>query len=153
MALPYSTATSGRRALEETEKILTRFGCSKFASGTDYESGEVFVQFEHHGRPVTFKASAKGYAAAWLRQNPWNSRKRSTKIKHEQEAIRIGSVAVYSILRDAIKGQVAAIETGIWTFEEAFLSHIMLSNGRRIIDEIHSQRLLPEAKISKEPIE
>lgn len=150
MALPYASATSGRKALEQIEKILIQFGCARFASGTDYESGDVFIQFEHRGRPVMFKASAKGYAAAWLRENPWSSRKQCTKEEHNRKALSIGSVAVYSILRDAIKGQVAAIETGIWTFEEAFLSHLMLPNGQRIIEEVESKRLLPEAGIHRD---
>jgi len=150
MTLPYSTATSGRRALEEIEKILRKFGCQKFASGADYENGDIFVDFEHNGRPIRFKANAKGYAAAWLRDNPWSSRKHCAKSDHERKAIELGQVAVYSILRDAIKGQVAAIETGVWTFEEAFLSHVMLPNGRRVIEEITQKRLLPEAKIDSQ---
>lgn len=150
MGLAYATATSGRKALEQIEKILVGFGCGKFASGIDYETGDVFVQFEHRKRPVEFRASSKGYAAAWLRENPWSNRKQCTKDEHERKAMQIGSVAVYSILRDAIKGQVTAIETGIWSFEETFLSHIMLPSGQRVIDEIHNQKLLPEAHIDQE---
>ena len=143
MTLPYATATSGKRALEEIQKILRRFGCNKFATGTDWDTGDVFIQFEHHGRMINLKASSRGYAAAWLKENPWSHRRQSTKDQHESKALDIGSIAVYSILRDWVKGQTTAIETGIMTFEAAFLSHIMLPSGRSVIEEIHSQKLLP----------
>lgn len=142
MSLPYQNATSGQKAIGEIEKILRRFECSKFATGTDWETNTVFIQFEHMGRAVNMQASAKGYAAAYLRENPWSYRRKGSKADWESKALEIGSVAVYSILRDWVKGQTTAIDTGVMTFEEAFLSHIMLPNGRRVIDEVNSQKLL-----------
>lgn len=70
MALPYENATSGDKAIGEIQKMLRAFGCQRFATGDDYESSELFVQFEHHGRMVQLKASARGYAAAWLKVHP-----------------------------------------------------------------------------------
>ena len=93
---------------------------------------------------VNLKASAKGYAAAWLKENPYNPRRKCTKTQHEQKALEIGSIAVYSILRDWVKGQVTAIEIGMLTFESAFLAHIMLPNGIRVIDHVEQQNLLPK---------
>jgi len=58
----------------------------------------------------------------------------STKAEHEAKALQIGSVAVYSILRDWIKSQITVIEIGVMSFEGAFLSHFMLPDGRRVID-------------------
>ncbi len=143
MTLPYSTATSGVRALEEIQKILRGFGCSKFGTGTDWDTGEVFIQFEHQGRMINLKASSKGYAAAWLRENPWTHRRHCTKVQHEQKALDIGGIAVYSILRDWVKGQVTAIEVGIMTFEAAFLSYIMLPSGKSVIEEVQATKMLP----------
>lgn len=65
MALPYSQATSGDRALADIQKMLKKFGCTKFATGEDFDAGELFVQFEHRGRLIHMTASSKGYAAAW----------------------------------------------------------------------------------------
>lgn len=143
MALPYENATTGDRAIQEIQKSLRAFGCTKFATGTDYESGEVFIQFEHRGRRVELSASARGYAAAWLRHNPWNNRRKANKKEHEERALEIGGIAVYSILRDWVKGQVTAIEIGVLTFESAFLSHLVLPNGRRVIEEIEARGMLP----------
>lgn len=143
MSLPYENATSGQRTIEEIQKILRQFGCNKFATGEDFETGEIFIQFEHRGRPVSLKASAKGYAAAWLKHNPYTPRRRCSKVEHEAKALEIGGIAVYSILRDWVKGQVTAIEIGILSFESAFLSHIMLPNGKRVIEEIEEKQMLP----------
>lgn len=147
MALPYENATSGNNAINEIQKMLRGFGCTKFGTGEDFETGELFVQFEHRGRMVNLKASAKGYAAAWLKEHPYGARTRGTRVEHEARALKIGSVAVYSVLRDWVKGQVTAIEIGMLSFEAAFLSHIMLPSGVSVIEHIQRQNLLaaPEA--------
>lgn len=142
MGLPYENATTGNNAINEIQKMLRGFGCSKFATGEDFDTGELFVQFEHHDRMVNLRASAKGYAAAWLKAHPYTTRTRGTRADHEARALKVGGVAVYSILRDWVKGQVTAIEIGMLTFEAAFLSHILLPSGMTVIEHVHSQKLL-----------
>ncbi|HEL4296658.1 TPA: hypothetical protein UM674_000587 [Stenotrophomonas maltophilia] len=144
MSLPYENATSGDKAIGEIQKMLRAFGCQRFATGEDYESGELFIQFEHRGRQVQLKASAKGYAAAWLRAHPYGPRVRASRADHEAKALKIGGIAVYSILRDWVKGQVTAIEIGMLTFEAAFLSHILLPSGQTVIEHVQHQKLLPQ---------
>lgn len=146
MTLPYSTATSGEKALGEIHKLLRGFGCSRFGSMVDDAAGELLVQFEYRGRPVSVKASTKGYAAAWLKANPLGPRTKTTKAEHERKAMDVASVAVYSILRDWIKGQITAIETGVLSFEGAFLGQMLLTNGRTVMDHIEQQKLLPAPK-------
>lgn len=142
--LPYESATKGERALGEIQKILRAFGCTKFGSMIDDTEGSILVQFEYRSRPVSVKASIKGYAAAWLRAHPWNSSySRSTRVEHERKALDIASVAVYSILRDWIKGQVTAIETGVLSFEGAFLGQILLGNGKTVLEQVQETQLLP----------
>jgi hypothetical protein len=143
MTLPYSTATSGDKALGEIQKILRGFGCNKFGSMVDDAAGELLVQFEYRGKMVSVKASTKGYAAAWLKENPWSSRRSLTKAAHERKAMDIAGVAVYSILRDWIKGQVMAIETGILSFEGAFLGQILLPSGQTALEHAAANKLLP----------
>lgn len=136
-ALPYEHATTTPdRALAETQKILRAFGCTKFGHMTDDVAGTLVVQFEHRQRRVMVTASSKGYAAAWLRRQG-----APTKAK-EKKALELGQRAVYSILRDWIKGQIAAVETGVLTFEGAFLGQILLSNGRTVLEHATEQNLL-----------
>lgn len=143
MTLPYANASSGKRAIDEIQKIVKAFDCQRFATGEDFDTGEIFVQFEHRGRTIHLTASAKGYASAWLKENPWNSRRKGGVKAHEAKALEIGGIAVYSILRDWIKGQITAVEIGVMSFEAAFLSHIMLPSGKRVIDTVREQGMLP----------
>jgi hypothetical protein len=53
-------------------------------------------------------------------------------------------VAVYSILRERVKGQVTAIGIGMLTFGAAFLSHILLPSGQTVIEYAQQQKLLPQ---------
>lgn len=142
MGLPYEHATSGGAALEDIRKLLTKFGCARFGTMTDAENGELIVQFTYRGRDVTAKASYRGYAAAWLKEHPYGHRMRVTRTEHERNALRQAEVSVCSILRDWIKGQVMAVETGILTFEGAFLGQILLPNGRTVLEHA-AETLLP----------
>lgn len=143
-ALPYENATSGNNALNDIQKILRGFGCTKFGFAEDTEAREVIVQFEHRGRPVIVRASAGGYAAAWLRAHPFKpSHHRITRAQYEARALEKGGIAVYSILRDWIKGQVTAVEIGMFSAEAAFLSHMLLPSGQTVIEHVQAQKLLP----------
>lgn len=142
MALPYENTTSGEKAVQDMQKILQKFGCSKFGQMMDWEAGELLIQFEFHGRPVSMKASVNGYAQAWIKEHPYSNRSRTSKVDYERKAKQIAGVAVYSILRDWIKGQVVAIETGILSFEGAFLGSILLTNGNTILEEVRQKGIL-----------
>ena len=143
MSLPYSNSTSGKNAMDDIRKVIMAFGCSKFAPMEDFHAGTVAIQFEYRGRMVQVEASAKGYASAWLRENPHTHRMRSTKIEYERKALGIGQIAVWSILRDWIKGQLTAIETGILSFDSAFLGQILLPDGRTVHRAIEERQMLP----------
>ncbi|MGL4577288.1 MAG: hypothetical protein ACRCV9_21050 [Burkholderiaceae bacterium] len=109
---------------------------------SDEVEGSVLVQFEYKTRNVSVKASIRGYAAAWLKHNPYTHRTRCSKVEHERKAMNIASVAVYSILRDWIKGQVIAIECGILSFEGAFLGQILLPTGKTVLETVEEKQLL-----------
>lgn len=136
MSIPYENATSGASALEDIRKLLTRFGCTRFGTMTDTEKGELVVQFTYRGANVTAAASFRGYAAAWLKEHPMGPRMRGTKADYEKKALAQAQISVCSILRDWIKGQVMAIETGVLSFEGAFLGQILLPSGKTILDEV-----------------
>lgn len=144
MSLPYSKATSGTAALGEIQKILRAFGCTKIGNMSDESDGSVEVQFVYRGLECSVKASAKGYAQAWLKATPYTTRMHISKAQHESRAMEIGTVAIYSILRDWIKGQVAAIETGVLSFEGAFLGNIRIpGTGKTVLEHVEDKKLLP----------
>ena len=142
MTLPYENATSGKAAGEDMRRLLQRFGVASFGVMEDFAKGLVIVQFEHRTRQVTISASSKGYAAAWLRHHPYTSRIRASKVDHERRALAQGQIAVYSMLRDWLKGQVTAIEVGMLSFEGAFLGQIMLPTGETVLERVTATNLL-----------
>ena len=144
MPLPYESSTSGEKALGEIQKILRGFGCNKFGSMVDDGEGTILVQFEYRNRQCSVKASINGYAAAYLKAHKPARYEDSGKTRaREAKAMQIASVAVYSILRDWIKGQVTAIETGILSFEGAFLGQILLPGGKTGEEYVKHTKLLP----------
>ena len=112
---------------------------------TDAEHGELIVQFTFRSRDVTVKASYRGYATAWLKEHPYTQRTRGLRVDHEKKAMQQAEISVCSILRDWIKGQVMAIETGVLTFEGAFLGQILLPNSdKTILDAVTAKGILAQ---------
>lgn len=142
VSLPYETSSAGEKAMGEIQKILQRFGCQSFGHMMDFEQKKLIVQFKYKNMPITVEASSAGYAAAYLREHPWSYRMKCTSKEHEQKAVAIASKAVYSILRDWIKGQVTAIECGILSFEGAFLGQILLQSGKTVLQHVQDNQML-----------
>jgi hypothetical protein len=147
--VPYASASSGMRAREEIKKILTRFGCESVGFMDDNVKHEVLLAFTHRGRQVQMRVSAKGWAAMYLKEKPWTYNRRTTRHDWEQAALRQGHVAVNSILRDWVKSQVTAVETGIMTFEAVFMPHMLTNDGRTVLERIKDTHLLPAPEAPK----
>ena len=143
MNLPYETATSGDKALTDLQRVLAKFGCQSFGTMTDTENGETIVQFKWRNRTVSLRASWKGYATAWLKAHPWNYNRRGTRQEYEQRALDQAKVSICSVLRDWTKGQITAVECGVMSFEAAFMPHMLLPTGERVIDRVQADKLLP----------
>ena len=141
--LPYETASSGERALVELQAVLAKFGCAQFGTATDAEKGETIVHFKWREQRVALHASWKGYAQAWLKAHPFNSWTRGSKQEYERKALQIGQRAVCSVLRDWVKGQITAVECGVLSFEAAFMPHMLLKDGRRVVEAAQDANLLP----------
>ena len=142
MTLPYASARSGMKAREEIQKILQRFGAESVGFMDEFETKTVILAFRLRNQNVQLRASAQGWANAWLKDNPWSSRRQYNRHDWEQKALNQGMIAVNSILRDWVKGQITAIETGILQFEQVFMPYMLAADGRPMID--HVQTLLPK---------
>lgn len=143
-ALPYESATAGDRALAEVQKILEAFGCQNFGTGVDNERQCIVVSFKWRDRQVMMEASWKGYAAAWQQRHTWQRWPGNDRPAYDRRALEIGRRAVCSVLRDWVKGQMTALECGILQFEEVFMPHMVLENGRRVVEVAREARILPQ---------
>lgn len=142
-SVPYEGATSGMKARDELTTVLRRFGCENVGFMDDFAEHHVILAFQHRGRAVQLKASAKGWAQMYLKAHPYSYARKGTKQEYEQKALRQGLIAVNSIMRDWVKGQVTAVETGILSFEAVFVAHMLTSDGRSVLERIQSENLLP----------
>jgi hypothetical protein len=143
VTVPYASASSGAKAREEITKLLQRFGCESVGFMDDFAEHSVLLAFKHRGRPVQLRASAKGWAQMYIRENPWNSRRRDTEQAYKQAALKQGVIAINSILRDWVKGQVTAVECGMLSFEAVFMPHMLTSDGRPLIERVQEAKMLP----------
>ena len=143
MSVPYAHASSGLKARDEITKMLQRFGCESVGFMDDFAEYSVMLAFRHHDRPVQLKASAKGWAAMYLRENPYTYRRKVNKREYEQAALQQGVVAINSILRDWVKGQITAVECGMLSFEAVFMPHMLTNNGQTVVERIETMDLLP----------
>lgn len=141
MKIPYASATSGMKARDDITRILQGFGCESVGFMDQFNEHAVLLAFVHRGRQIQLKASAKGWAQAYLNENPWGHRRRGTRQQYEDKALKQGMIAVNSILRDWVKGQMTAVECGILDFGAVFMPYMLASDGRPLID--HVQGLLP----------
>lgn len=146
MPIPYENATSGGQAIEDTRKLLQQFGCTRFGHMTDSADGVLILQFTYRGRDASLRASFKGYALQWLKANPWSTRRAVNQKTWEDKALAQSEISVCSILRDYVKAQVMMIESGILSFEAAFLGAILLPSGKTVMELVDAQRLLEGPK-------
>ena len=142
MNIPYSGATSGTKAREDIGKILKTFGCSSVAWLDDYETNSIALGFVFNGKRVQMKASANGWASMYLRKKPWTNRMHRTKSEYENQALKQGMIAVNSILRDWVKGQITAVESGILRFDHVFLPYMLTHDGTTLAESSEVLKLL-----------
>lgn len=140
MTMPYEGATSGAKARDEIVRTLQRFGCQSVGFMDLFEEQALLLAFTHRDRQVQLKASAKGWAQAYLKEHPWSSRRTYDRAGWERKALAQGMIAVNSILRDWVKGQITAVECGILSFEAVFMPHMLAADGRPMLE--HASRLL-----------
>jgi hypothetical protein len=139
--LPYASATSGTKARDEATKWLRRLGCEQIGFMDDFQTQELLLAFTHRGRHVQLRASAKGWAQNWLKENPQSYRSQTSSDEYKRAALHQGQIAVSSILRDWVKGSVTAIESGILSFEAVFMPFMLTSDGSPMIER--GRNLLP----------
>jgi len=142
--IPYASATSGNKARTEILKILQEFDCESVGFMDEFHTHTLILAFCWQGRQIQLRASAQGWANAWLKQNPWTYRRKCAKAEWEKKALKQGMIATNSILRDWVKGQVTAVETGILTFEAVFMPYTLLPSGKSLLEHIQTEtNLLP----------
>jgi hypothetical protein len=134
------TSVSPERSRNEIERILTRYGAKQFAYG--WGSGSAMIGFQYQNRLIRFVLSLPD--ANELR-TPKGRRPHNIKAAHEQVTRQ-----QWRALALAIKAKLELVESGITTFEQEFLAHVVLPNGQTVgewatpqIETIYANRNMP----------
>jgi len=120
------TVVSPEKSKAEIENMLRRYGASGFASG--WQGGSSTIIFEHSNRRVRFNLPEPSIDAfRTIKDSRGYTRKRSEgdACRAHEQAIR----ACWRALALVIKAKLEAVESGITTFEEEFLAHIVTPTG------------------------
>lgn len=133
-SIPYAEAVAGPNAIQEIQKTLAAFGCSSFGAMTDNDRGCMIVMFKWRDQQVQLEASWSGYVQL-LQKAGW---------RDKEKALRQAKTSVCSVLRDWVKGQTTAVECGVISFHEAFMPHMVLPNGQRVIEAARNAKILPQ---------
>jgi hypothetical protein len=109
MTYAKNTSVDPSKSRAHIERELRRYGATSFAYGT--ETGRVFVGFQTKDRRVKFVLS--------LIPPPRSTQKQAAQFERSR----------WRALLLSIKAKLEAVESGIESFDEAFLSHIVLPDG------------------------
>jgi hypothetical protein len=126
-----NTSVSWQSSRDEIERTLTRYGATTFMYGWT-ERGAV-ISFDARGRRIRFTLPLPDRKDRDFTHTPSKGLVRSAT-----EAEKAYDQAVrqrWRALALVIKAKLEAIEAGISDFEEEFLAHIMLPNGRTVAEE------------------
>lgn len=134
------TSVSVERSKAEIEATLMRYGASAFQSGWD--SNKALIEFLMSKRRIRFvlplpKRDAKEFTERKVNQSKW-----STVPCTPQEQAKRWEQACrqrWRALALVVKAKLEAVQTGITTFDDEFLAHIVLPDGRTT-----SQWLVPQ---------
>lgn len=122
------TEVSSDRSRAEIERTLARYGADQFFYG--WQEGAATIGFRMHDRRVQFILPLPDRNSDEFRLTP--SRKWSRSDAERDRAYEQAVKQKWRALALVVKAKLEAVESGITTFEEEFLAHIVLPNGERV---------------------
>lgn len=139
--LPYSNSKANPvQAQARIRQMLIKFGVDRLRFDEDMQKREVKVEFIYKEYPVSLPINIDKLAAMYLKDDPWNVRRRMNRAAWEAEKRRIAQNACFSLIEDFLKGLITIVELGVFSFEEIFVSYFVDNKGRRI-GEMLAKRL------------
>ena len=152
-----NTDVSVERSRAEIESLIVRYGATSTAFMN--APGRALIMFEAQKRRIVFELPLPDQKDERFRQTPTGREKRNPESWHAawEQACR----QKWRALALVIKAKLEAVESGITTFEDEFLAHIIMpdgiSVGKHIKPAIHAwyasgkmQPLLPPPSKEKQ---
>ena len=120
------TSVSPEKSKMEIERTLSRYGATAFMTG--WGNGKALITFEAQCRRVKFVLPIPERTAREFTHRGYTRLAQSAAdARYDQEIRRR-----WRALALAIKAKLEVVQTGIATFEEEFMAHIVLPNGSTV---------------------
>ena len=134
MAFAENTSVPVAKSRAEIERLLSRHKCNKFLAGVDHDAHRATVQFQAHNRLIKFEIALPNPADPKYKRikNSYLQRTASgiAKVVEQEERTR------WRALLLVIKAKLEAVESGIATFEDEFLAHVLLPNQQTVAEYV-----------------
>jgi len=135
------------RSKAEIEKTLMRYGADQFVYGTMI--GRAMIAFRANAKFVRFTLPLPARDSDEFSRTPTGrSRTKEAASREYGQEIR----RRWRALSLSIKAKLEAVETGITTFEQEFMAHIVLPDGTTVaeymipqIEQAYESKKMPEA--------
>ena len=129
------TTVPVEKSKAEIENLLSRYGADQFMSGWDQE--KAFMAFRMAGRQIKFTILLPDKKSKEFTQTPAGRKRRDQAAQFAawEQSCR----QRWRALALVIKAKLEAVETGITEFEDEFMAHIILPDGKTV-----GQHLRPE---------
>ena len=129
MTFAASTSVPPEKSRAEIERLVTKYGATKFVSG--WEEVGAAVLFEMRGRRVRFTIPMPNPKDRKFTHKAGWSRPASEQKKLIEQVTRTAWRALLLV----IKAKLEAVESGIAVFESEFLAHIVLPGSGQTFGE------------------
>lgn len=127
------TTVTPESSQSEISGLLRRYGADGFAYG--WEAERAMISFRAHGRQVRFVLTLPTDPSAFA-MTP--KRQKRTPVQ-AQAALDAEIRRLWRALALAIKAKLEVVESGIASFEEEFLSHIVLPDGSLVGEHVTAE--------------
>jgi hypothetical protein len=125
-----NTTVSSESSRNEIERILRRYGADDFAYATNRD--RAMIGFVAEGRQVRFVLPLPDRQSREFTHHSRGVRTATAAEAAYEQAIR----QRWRALALMVKAKLEAVQSGIVTFEQEFLPHIMLPNGQTVYSSI-----------------
>lgn len=127
------TSVPVAKSKHEIEMTVGRYGATRFASMS--EDGAAAVAFECEGRRVLFKLvlpKIGAFETFAMNVGHGHTKERRRSPDDARRAWEQACRQRWRALALVVKAKLEAVASGVETFEEAFMPHIVLPNGRTV---------------------
>jgi hypothetical protein len=135
MAYAQNTSVSIDKTEGEIKRLLMKAGASQIASASDITEGKAIIIFTLNGKRIRFTMTLPRSDEKRFWQMKYGKRRpNDAAYKLWEQACR----SKWRALLLCIKAKIESYQSGIETFENAFLAHIVIGNNETV-----SERILP----------